>query len=78
MAVKNINIKNHTYCFFSDMIILKKLLKFAKIRQKILEKHWIHHIRKIDYYTDIYSENSFYLIIHRTSGCFSKKTEINT
>ena len=51
---------------------------FVKIRQKIVQKcwyllYWIHH-KKFDHYTDIYSLNPLYLIIHRGSGCFKEKT----
>ena len=38
----------------------------------------MHHNKNIDDYTDIYCVNSLYFIIHKASGCFIEKMEINT
>ena len=53
--IKQINIKNRTYYLYDDMINIKDfakiLLKFAKTRQKVVQKHcyllyWIYHEKK--------------------------------
>ena len=47
--IKSINIKNHSYYFFNDMINVKDFkLKFVENRQKVVQKHWylqhwLHH-----------------------------------
>ena len=54
--IKQINIKNRTYCFFNNMINIKDFdSSLLKIDKKIIPKHWhlqhwIHHNKKIDDY----------------------------
>ena len=38
--IKQINIKNRTYYFFSDMINISFLFKLTKNKQKIVKKYW--------------------------------------
>ena len=50
--IKQINIKNGTYCFFNDMINIKDVdPSLIKIDKKSYKKHWylsywIHHNKK--------------------------------
>ena len=81
MTVKSINIKNHTYYLFNDMVDLKisdsNLLKLDKESQKntcIYYKGYIT-IKKSDY-ESINSLSPLYLIIY--SGCFKEKMTIDT
>ena len=72
--VKQIDIKNRTYCFYNDMINIKKfdsnLLKIDKKSHKDIGIYNIGYIRikKIDNYENIYSVNPLYLTIDHASG----------
>ena len=44
VSVSDMNIKNHTYCFFDDMINIKNIdLKNIRIDGKPYRKIFIHH-----------------------------------
>ena len=72
--VKQINIKNRTYYFYSDIIDLKhfesNLLKIDKKSYKNIDIYYIGYItiKKIDDYESIYSVNPLYLRINHASG----------
>ena len=65
--VKELNIKNRTYCFFNDMIIIEefdsKLLKIDKKLYKGIDIYYIGYIiiKKIGDCENIYSANPLYL-----------------
>ena len=67
--VKELNIKNRTYCFFNDMINIEefdsKLLKIDKKLYKGIDIYYIGYIiiKKIGECENIYSANPLYLII---------------
>ena len=67
--VKELNIKNRTYCFFNDMINIEefdsKLLKIDKKLYKGIDIYYIGYIiiKKIGDCEHIYSANPLYLII---------------
>ena len=67
--VKELNIKNRTYCFFNDMINIEeldsKLLKIDKKLYKGIDIYYIGYIiiKKIGDCENIYSANPLYLII---------------
>ena len=73
-TVKQIDIKNRTYYFYNDLIIIKKfdsnLLKIDKKSYKDIGIYNIGYItiKKIDDYENIYSVNPLYLIIDHASG----------
>ena len=75
--VKEINIKNQTYYFFNDMINIKnfhsKLLKINKKAYKDIDIYYIIKIKKFGDCENIHIVNSFYLIIHSTTGHFKEK-----
>ena len=77
--VKQINIKNRTYYFYSDIIDLKdsepNLLKTDKKSYKNINIYYIGYItiKKIDDYESIYSVNPLYLRINHASGCVEEK-----
>ena len=79
--VKQINIKNRTYYFYSDIIDLKnfdaRLLKVDKKSYKNIDIYYIGYItiKKIDDYESIYSMNPLYLRIDRTSGYIEEKNK---
>ena len=72
--VKQINIKNRTYYFYSDIIDLKNFEpNLSKIDKKSYKNIDIYHIgyitiKKIDDYESVYSVNSLYLRINHASG----------
>ena len=77
--VKQINIKNRTYYFYSDIINIKH---FDPILSKIDEKNYknigIYNIgyttiKKIDNRENIYSANPLYLLVNRVSGYIDEK-----
>ena len=81
-SIKEINIKNRTYCFFDDMIKIKDfnldLLKIDKNSYKITDVYQIGYITMKDfYYVKINSVNPLYLIITETDGNIEKKVKIN-
>ena len=79
--IKQINIKNRTYYFYSDIIDLKnfdaRLLKIDKNSYKDIGIYNIGYITiiKIDDYESIYSVNPLYLIILHASGYIEEKGE---
>ena len=82
--IKQINIKNHTYYFFNDMINIKNfdssLLKIDKKSYKNIGIYYIGYItiKTISDYENIISVNPPYLIIGETDGYIEKIMEINT
>ena len=78
-AIKQINIKNRTYCFYNDIIDLKdfeaKLLNVDKKLYKNIDIYYIGYItiKKIDDYESIYSVNPLYLRINHASGYIEEK-----
>ena len=78
-AIKQINIKNRTYCFYNDIIDLKdfeaKLLNVDKKLYKNIDIYYIGYItiKKIDDYESIYSVNPLYMRIGHVSGYKEEK-----
>ena len=78
-VVKQINIKNRTYYFYSDIINIKNfdtiLLKIDKKSYKDINIYNIGYItiKKIDDYENIYSVNPLYLIIAHANGYIEEK-----
>ena len=79
--VKDINIKNKTYYFFTDMIALKDFdeanLKVGKKYHKHIDIYYIGYItiKKTDDYGNINSVNPLYLIIHSATGYFTEEND---
>ena len=79
--VKQIEIKNRTYCFYNNMINLKNfdsnLLKIDKKHYKEINIYFIGYItiKKIDDCENIYSVNSLYLLVNHASGYIKEKNE---
>ena len=79
--VKEINVKNHTYCFYDDIINLKdfdaSLLKVDKKDYKEIDIYYIGYItfEEIANYKNINSVNPLYLIITEMIGHFKEKNE---
>ena len=77
--VKQINIKNRTYCFYNDIIDLKKfdarLLKIDKKSYKNISIYNIGYItiKKNDDCEKIYSVNPLYLRICHANGYIEEK-----
>ena len=77
--LKQINIKNRIYYFFSNMISLKNfepnLLKIDRRSYKNIGIYNIGYItiKKIDDYENIYSVNPLYLIIAHANGYIEEK-----
>ena len=75
-GIKQLNIKNQTYCFFNDMIDIKKfqsnLLKIDKKPYKDIDIYYIGctTIKKIGDYENIHSGNPLYLIFQSVTGYF--------
>ena len=73
-TIKQINIKNRTYCFYNDIINLKNfnsnLLKIDKKSNKNIDIYNIGYItiKKIDDYENIYSVNTLYLLVNHANG----------
>ena len=72
--IKQINIKNHTYYFFDDMINIKNfdsnLLKIDKKSYQNIDIYYIGHIaiKNIGDYESIHSVNPLYFIIGKVNG----------
>ena len=71
--IKQINIKNRTYCFFNDMINAKNFDSSLLIDKKSYKNIGIYYIRYITIksirdYENINSVNPLYLIIGETDG----------
>ena len=77
--VKQIDIKNRTYYFYNDLIIIKKFdSNLLKIDKKSYKDIGIYNtgyitIKKIDDYENIYSINPLYLIIDHVVRILRKK-----
>ena len=72
--IKQINIKNHTYYFFDDMINIKNfdsnLLKIDKKSYQNIDIYYIGYIaiKNIGDYESIHSVNPLYFIIGKVDG----------
>ena len=72
--INQINIKNHTYYFFNDMISIKdfdsSLLKIGKKSYKNIDIYSIGYItiKKIDNYESLNSANLLYFLIGKADG----------
>ena len=77
--IKQINIKNGTYCFYNDRIYLKyfdtSLLKVDKKHYKESDSYHIGYVavKKIANCNNIKSVNILYLMINGMIGHFKKK-----
>ena len=77
--VKQINIKNRTYYFYSDIINLKNfdlnLLKIEKKHDKEINIYYIRYIaiKKTDDYENNNSVNPLYLLVNQASGYIEEK-----
>ena len=82
--IKEINIKNQTYCYFDDMIDIKifhsNLLTIDKKLHKDIDIYYTGYItiKKFSDCENIHSVNPLYLIIHSATGYFKEKTVKNT
>ena len=78
--VKEINVKNHTYCFYDDIINLKdfdaSLLKVDKKDYKEIDIYYIGYVtvKKIANCNNINSVNPLYLMIDKMIGHFEEKS----
>ena len=78
-VVKQIDIKSRTYCFYNDMINIKKFdSNLLKIDRKPYKDTGIYNIgyitiKKINDYENTYSVNPLYLIIAHASGYIEEK-----
>ena len=78
-VVKQINIKNQTYNFYSDKINIKdfesNLLKIDKKSYKNIGIYNIGYItiKNIDDCENIYSVNPLYLLVNHASGYIEEK-----
>ena len=72
--INQINIKNHTYYFFNDMISIKdfdsSLLKIGKKSYKNIDIYSTGYItiKKIDNYESLNSANLLYFLIGKADG----------
>ena len=79
--VKQIDIKNRSYYFYSDIIDLKdfepNLLKIDKRSYKNIDIYYIGYItiKTIDNYESIYNVNPLFMCINHTSGYIERKNE---
>ena len=75
-VIKQINIKNRTYYFYNDIIILKEL----RIDKKSYKNIGIYNIgyitiKKIDDCENIYNVNPLYLLTNHASGYIEEENE---
>ena len=74
--IKQINIKNRTYYFYTDMIIIKdfvsSLLKLDKKSFKNIAIYYTGYITRKDKYK-INSVYPLYLLVHETDGFIEEK-----
>ena len=71
--VKQINIKNWTYCFYNDKINVKNFEpNLLKIDRKSNNTGYIT-IKKIDDYENVYSVNPFYLFVNHVNRYIEEK-----
>ena len=81
--IKQINIKNSTYCFFDGMINIEdfysNLLKIEKKTYKYIGIYYIGYItiKKFDDYENIYSVNPLYMITGKVIAHIQGKMEVN-
>ena len=79
--IKQINIKNQTYCFFNDMINIKDVdPNLIKIDKKSYKNIGIYHIgyitiKRISDYENINSVNPLYLMIGEVDGYIEENNE---
>ena len=77
--IKQINIKNQTYCFYNNMINLKNFeLNLLKLDRKSYKNIGIYNIgyitiKKINDYENIYSVNPLYLNVNHANGYIKEK-----
>ena len=77
--IRQINIKNRTYCFYNDQIDLKdfdaRLLKIDKKDYKDIDIYYIGYVtvKKIANCNNINSVNLLYLMINEMIGHFEEK-----
>ena len=75
--LKQINIKNRTYCFYNDISIKNFDAEFLKIYKKSYKNIGIYNIgyitKKIDDYENVYCVNPLYLFTDRASGYIEEK-----
>ena len=82
-SVKQIETKNRTFYFCNDMMNLKNfdsnLLKIDKMHYKGINIYYIGYItiKKVEDCERIYSINSLYLFVNRTSEYIEEKMRIN-
>ena len=80
-VIKQINIKNQTYCFYNNIIDLENfksnLLKIDKKSYKNIGIYNIGYItiKKIDDCENIYSVNPLYLLINHANGYIEEYIE---
>ena len=80
--VKQINIKNHSYYFYGDIINLKDfdagLLKVNKKDYREIDIYYINYVtvKKFANCKNINSVNPLYLMINQMVGHFEEKNEI--
>ena len=81
-GIKQLNIKNETYCFYDDIIIIKNfqsnLSKIDKKPYKDFDIYYIGYItiKKIDKFSDhknIHSVNPLYLLFQSATGYFKEE-----
>ena len=80
--VKDISIKNHTYCFLNDAISIKNFdpnnIKIDEKSYKNILIYCIGYVTIRDQkYVKINSANSLYLIINKVSGYFEKSIKVS-
>ena len=79
--IRQVNIKNWTYCFCNDQIDLKDFgARYVKIDKKDYNEIDIYYIgyvtiKKIADYNNINSVNPLYLMINEMIGHFEEKNE---
>ena len=81
--IKEINIKNCTYYFFSDMINIKifnsNLLKIDKKSCKNIDIYYIGYITMKDFdYVNIHSLKPLYFVVGKPDQHIEEKMETNT
>ena len=75
MNVKDINIKNHTYYFFDDIINIKYFdPNNVRIDEKSYNNILIYYIGYVTIKKDlkIYSVDPLYSIFHKVNWCFNE------
>ena len=75
MLVKDINIKNHTYYYFDDIINIKDFdPSNIKIDEQSYENIFIYYIGyvSIKKVLKVYSVNPLYIVFGKENGCFEE------